>query len=150
MARAGKEGTPVFLVGGKPEVLAQTEAKLRTQWNVNIVGSQDGYFTPEQRQALFARIHASGAKIVTVAMGSPKQELLMRDCREVHPHALYMGWAGPMMCLLVTSNALQKYGRTWDWSGCIVCFLNRGVLPARCACCAIFAGTILAISNSPF
>ncbi len=94
MARAGKEGTPVFLVGGKPEVLAQTEAKLRTQWNVNIVGSQDGYFTPEQRQALFARIHASGAKIVTVAMGSPKQELLMRDCREVHPHALYMGVGG--------------------------------------------------------
>lgn len=40
MARAGKEGTPVFLVGGKPEVLAQTEAKLRTQWNVNIVGSR--------------------------------------------------------------------------------------------------------------
>ncbi len=90
----GKEGTPVFLVGGKPEVLAQTEAKLRTQWNVNIVGSRDGYFTPEQRQALFARIHASGAKIVTVAMGSPKQELLMRDCREVHPHALYMGVGG--------------------------------------------------------
>ena len=29
MARAGKEGTPVFLVGGKPEVLAQTEAKHR-------------------------------------------------------------------------------------------------------------------------
>ncbi len=49
MARAGKEGTPVFLVGGKPEVLAQTEAKLRAQWNVNIVGSQDGYFKPEQR-----------------------------------------------------------------------------------------------------
>lgn len=40
MARAGKEGTPVFLVGGKPEVLAQTEAKLRNQWNVNIVGSR--------------------------------------------------------------------------------------------------------------
>ncbi|WP_139766913.1 WecB/TagA/CpsF family glycosyltransferase, partial [Salmonella enterica] len=40
------------------------------------------------------RIHASGAKIVTVAMGSPKQELLMRDCREVHPHALYMGVGG--------------------------------------------------------
>lgn len=68
MARAGKEGTPVFLVGGKPEVLAQTEAKLRNQWNVNIVGSQDGYFKPEQRQALFERIHASGAQIVTVAM----------------------------------------------------------------------------------
>ncbi|MGU3416029.1 lipopolysaccharide N-acetylmannosaminouronosyltransferase [Enterobacteriaceae bacterium C34A] len=94
MARAGAEGTPVFLVGGKPEVLAQTEAKLRQQWNVNIAGSQDGYFKPEDRQALFARIQASGAKIVTVAMGSPKQEIFMRDCRLVHPDALYMGVGG--------------------------------------------------------
>ncbi|POT54569.1 lipopolysaccharide N-acetylmannosaminouronosyltransferase [Citrobacter amalonaticus] len=94
MMRAGKEGTPVFLVGGTPEVLAQTEKKLRTQWNVNIVGSQDGYFTQEQRQALFERIRASEAQIVTVAMGSPKQEIFMRDCREVYPLALYMGVGG--------------------------------------------------------
>lgn len=94
MERAGKEGTPVFLVGGKPEILEQTENKLRTQWNVNIVGSQNGYFTAEDRNALFERIHASGAKIVTVAMGSPKQEIFMRDCRLVHPDALYMGVGG--------------------------------------------------------
>ena len=94
MARAGAEGTPVFLVGGKPDVLAETAQKLRQQWNVNLVGTQDGYFTADQRQALFARIRDSGAKIVTVAMGSPKQELLMRDCRQVHPDALYMGVGG--------------------------------------------------------
>ncbi|MCS2159775.1 lipopolysaccharide N-acetylmannosaminouronosyltransferase [Scandinavium sp. H11S7] len=94
MALAGAEGTPVFLIGGKPEVLAQTEAKLRQKWNVNIVGSQDGYFKAEERQALFERIQASGAKIITVAMGSPKQEILMRDCRLVHPGALYMGVGG--------------------------------------------------------
>ncbi|ANI29668.1 UDP-N-acetyl-D-mannosaminuronic acid transferase [Yersinia entomophaga] len=94
MQRAGQQGTPVFLVGGKPEILAETEEKLRAQWNVNIVGSQDGYFTPEQRDALFTRIAASGAAIVTVAMGSPKQEIFMRDCRQVHPNALYMGVGG--------------------------------------------------------
>lgn len=94
MARAGAEGTPVFLVGGKPEVMAETVEKLRKQWNVNLVGTQDGYFTPGERQALFERIHESGAKIVTVAMGSPKQEILMRDCRQVHPDALYMGVGG--------------------------------------------------------
>ncbi|KFD24961.1 putative UDP-N-acetyl-D-mannosaminuronic acid transferase [Yokenella regensburgei ATCC 49455] len=94
MARAGAEGTPVFLIGGKPEVLAQTEAKLRQQWQVNIVGSQDGYFAPEQRQALFERIRDSGAQVVTVALGSPKQEILMRDCRKVYPNALYMGVGG--------------------------------------------------------
>lgn len=94
MERAGREGTPVFLLGGKPEVLAQTEAKLRAQWQVNIVGSQDGYFRPEDRPALFERIRESGAKIVTVAMGSPRQEILMRDCRTVYPDALYMGVGG--------------------------------------------------------
>lgn len=94
MQRAGEKGIPVFLVGGKPEILAETEQKLKSQWNVNIVGSQDGYFKPEERDALFERIHASGAKFVTVAMGSPKQEIWMRDCRKVYPDALYMGAGG--------------------------------------------------------
>ncbi|MCS3406669.1 lipopolysaccharide N-acetylmannosaminouronosyltransferase [Serratia sp. AKBS12] len=94
MQRAGQEGTPVFLIGGKPAILAETADKLRRQWQVNIVGTQDGYFKPEQRDELFARVHASGAAIVTVAMGSPKQEVLMRDCRAIHPQALYMGVGG--------------------------------------------------------
>ena len=63
MERAGAEGTPVFLIGGKPEVLAQTEQKLRNQWNVNIVGSQDGYFRPEDRRALYERVRDSGRKL---------------------------------------------------------------------------------------
>lgn len=94
MEKAGREGTPVFLVGGKPEILAQTEAKLRKLWQVNIVGSQDGYFKPEERQVIFERIRDSGAAIVTVALGSPRQEILMRDCRKVYPDALYMGVGG--------------------------------------------------------
>ncbi|WP_342322753.1 lipopolysaccharide N-acetylmannosaminouronosyltransferase [Kosakonia sp. BYX6] len=94
MARAGETATPVFLVGGKPDVLAQTEQKLRAQWQVNIVGRQDGYFRPDQQQAVFAAIRDSGAKIITVAMGSPRQEIFMRDCRTVYPDALYMGVGG--------------------------------------------------------
>jgi UDP-N-acetyl-D-mannosaminouronate:lipid I N-acetyl-D-mannosaminouronosyltransferase len=94
MQRAGKEKTPIFLIGSKPAVLRQTEAKLRQKWNVNIVGIQDGYFKPEQQQELFERIRGSGAAIVTVAMGSPRQEVLMRECRKIHPNALYMGVGG--------------------------------------------------------
>lgn len=99
MERAGREGTPVFLIGGQPAVLAQTMDKLRRLWNVNIVGSQDGFFTPDQREALFTRIRESGAKLVTVAMGSPRQEILMRDCKASYPDALYMGVGGPTTCL---------------------------------------------------
>ncbi|MBB3324815.1 MULTISPECIES: lipopolysaccharide N-acetylmannosaminouronosyltransferase [Atlantibacter] len=94
MARAGQEGTPVFLVGGKPHVLNETVSQLRQRWQVNVVGAQDGYFPPEARQALFERIRDSGAKIITVAMGSPRQEIFMRDCRKVFPDALYMGVGG--------------------------------------------------------
>jgi len=114
MARAGKEGTPVFLVGGKPDVLAQTQEKLRAQWQVNIVGSQDGYFSGEQRQALFERIRDSGAKIVTVAMGSPRQEILMRDCREVYPQALYMGVGGTYD---VFTGHVKRAPKVWQRMG---------------------------------
>lgn len=94
MQKAGAEGTPVFLLGGKLAILRQTEEKLRAQWQVNIVGSQDGYFPPEQRDEVFERVRASGARIVTVAMGSTRQEILMRDCRRYHPQALYIGVGG--------------------------------------------------------
>lgn len=94
MERAGHEGTPVFLIGGRSEIIQQTAEKLRRQWNVNLVGTQDGYFTPAERDALFRRIADSGARLVTVAMGSPRQEILMRDCKAVYPDALYMGVGG--------------------------------------------------------
>lgn len=94
MARAGKENLPVFLVGGHPEVLAQTEIQLRVRWKVKIVGREDGYFAIDAQQVLFERIRASKAAIVTVAMGSPRQEHLMRACRCLYPQALYMGVGG--------------------------------------------------------
>ncbi|TCV93729.1 lipopolysaccharide N-acetylmannosaminouronosyltransferase [Biostraticola tofi] len=94
MERAGREGTPVFLVGGRQEILSQTMARLRSRWGVNIVGFQDGYFTAADTESVFRRIRSSGAAIVTVAMGSPKQEIFMRDCRQCYPDALYMGVGG--------------------------------------------------------
>ncbi|KEA50398.1 UDP-N-acetyl-D-mannosaminuronic acid transferase [Mangrovibacter sp. MFB070] len=94
MEKAGSTGAAVFLLGGKPEVLQETANKLKARWNVNIVGMQDGYFKPEMQHAVFERVKHSGAELVTVAMGSPRQERVMRDCRQVYPDALYMGVGG--------------------------------------------------------
>ena len=101
----------MFLIGGKAEVMAQTVKQLRARWNVNIVGSQDGYFAPQAREALFEQVRQSGAKIVTVAMGSPKQEILMRDCRRVHPDALYMGVGGTYD---VFTGHVKRAPRVWQ------------------------------------
>lgn len=114
MQRAGQEGTPVFLIGGKENVLARTEQKLRTQWGVNIVGSQDGYFTEAERDALFDRVQRSGARIVTVAMGSPRQESVMRDCQKQSPDVLYMGVGGTYD---VFTGHVRRAPLTWQRLG---------------------------------
>lgn len=91
MLRAAQFQVPVFIVGAKPEVNQQTAAKLRSQ-QVNLVGAVDGYFSDEA--ALIAQIKQSGARIVSVAMGSPKQELLIQRIRAQHPDCFYMGVGG--------------------------------------------------------
>lgn len=63
MERAGVQGTPVFLIGGKSEVLAETQAKLRERWKVNIVGSQDGYFPPISVSSCLSGCATAGRKL---------------------------------------------------------------------------------------
>lgn len=93
MQRAGQLRVPVFLVGSKAETLADVKRKL-AEWNVNIVGEQDGYFPEDQADTLIEKIAESGAKFVTVAMGSPKQEKFMLKAQQYYPQALYMGVGG--------------------------------------------------------
>ncbi|WP_337881519.1 WecB/TagA/CpsF family glycosyltransferase [Rheinheimera sp.] len=91
MAKAAATKTPVFLVGAKPDVLQETVAKLQAM-GVQVVDAQDGYFNDED--ALIQRIAQSGAKMVTVAMGSPRQELFIGKCQQQLPDAYYMGVGG--------------------------------------------------------
>lgn len=91
MAKAATTKAKVFLVGAKPEVLQETIVKLKAQ-GVNVVDAQDGYFKDET--ALIERIAKSGAQIVTVAMGSPRQEIFIGKCQALHPTAYYMGVGG--------------------------------------------------------
>ena len=92
MKTAGQQNIPVFIIGAKPDTLEATEKKLQSEFNVNLVGSQHGYFDDELK--LINQIKASGARIVTVALGSPKQEKFIAKCREIYPEAFYMGVGG--------------------------------------------------------
>ncbi|HCZ9678811.1 TPA: WecB/TagA/CpsF family glycosyltransferase [Vibrio parahaemolyticus] len=83
---------PVFIVGAKPEVNQQTVDKLKQELNVNVVDACDGYFKDEVE--LINRIKESQAKVITVALGSPRQENFINKCREVYPDAFYMGVGG--------------------------------------------------------
>jgi UDP-N-acetyl-D-mannosaminouronate:lipid I N-acetyl-D-mannosaminouronosyltransferase len=92
MAEAGRIGINVFLVGATPKVLAMTVEKLQSEYGVNVVGSHHGYFDNEDE--LINSIDKSKAQIVSVALGTPRQEEFMMKCKNQNIKALLMGVGG--------------------------------------------------------
>ena len=89
------QGKSVYLVGSKQEVIDETVAKLKAEFHgIQIVGYRNGYIkTDEEKLALIEDIVAKKPDVVFVAMGSPKQELLMEEMLEKH-EAIYQGLGG--------------------------------------------------------
>lgn len=84
-----------YLVGGKQEVIDATVNQLRSEFEgIQICNYRNGYInTEEEELALIEDIKKHRPNIVFVAMGSPKQELLMEHIQKEHP-ALYQGLGG--------------------------------------------------------
>lgn len=81
-ARAAAEGYGVFLFGARPEVNDEAAAELVRRFpGLKIAGRQHGYVEDKDMPALIRRINDSGAQILFVALGSPRQEAWM------HQHA---------------------------------------------------------------
>jgi exopolysaccharide biosynthesis WecB/TagA/CpsF family protein len=83
--RAAEEGVPVYLYGSTPAVLESLQANLRTRFpKLSIAGAQSPPFrrlTPEEDEAAVGRINASGAGIVLVGLGYPKQDYFALEHR---------------------------------------------------------------------
>lgn len=84
-----------YLVGATEEVLQQTINKLKKDFpGIQIVGARNGYIkTDEERKILIDSLVYKKPDIVFVAMGSPKQELLMQEMQQ-HHKAIYQGLGG--------------------------------------------------------
>lgn len=89
------EGKTFYLVGSKQEVVEATVEKLRKEKaGINIIAYRNGYIkSDEEKHALLNDIAAKKPDVVFVAMGSPKQELLMEEMQKLHP-AIYQGLGG--------------------------------------------------------
>jgi N-acetylglucosaminyldiphosphoundecaprenol N-acetyl-beta-D-mannosaminyltransferase len=79
--RAAEEQVPIYLYGGTDTMLQKLQNNLRSRYpNLQIAGTHAPPFrelTPDETTADIDRIHDSGAAIVFVALGCPKQELWM-------------------------------------------------------------------------
>lgn len=84
-----------YLVGGKDEIIKKVIIRLKNEFpQINIIGYRNGYLKDEtERRELIKDIAQKKPDIVFVAMGSPKQELLMEEMYRKHP-AVYQGLGG--------------------------------------------------------
>lgn len=100
-----------YVVGAKPEVHNQTISKLKSDFpDIRIVGHRDGYLADDrQRQELIDDVASKKPDIVFVAMGSPKQELLMADMQKRH-NAIYQGLGGSFD---VYTGSVARAPRWW-------------------------------------
>lgn len=87
MTHSAAYGWRHFLYGSTEQTLVQLQAQLRERCpDTCIVGAYAPPFrelSTEEEQAVAARINASGADIVWVALGAPKQELWIRHMADV-------------------------------------------------------------------
>lgn len=84
-----------YLIGGKQEVIEATICKLKDEFKgINIVNYRNGYIkTNIEKENLINDIRLKKPDVVFVAMGSPKQELLMEEMLRINP-AIYQGLGG--------------------------------------------------------
>ena len=75
LERMSKTGDGVFLFGAKPGVAEAAKAKMEEKYpGIVVSGTHNGYFKPEDEDKIVEEINASGAKLLLVCLGAPKQE----------------------------------------------------------------------------
>ncbi|WP_437764881.1 WecB/TagA/CpsF family glycosyltransferase [Sorangium sp. So ce281] len=71
-----ERGASVFLLGGAPGIADEVARRLVAERpGLRIAGVHHGYFDPEEEAAVVREINGSGAALLIVGLGPPKQEL---------------------------------------------------------------------------
>jgi N-acetylglucosaminyldiphosphoundecaprenol N-acetyl-beta-D-mannosaminyltransferase len=95
--RLAKSGEGVFLFGAKPGVAEAAKVRIEEQYpGVSVVGCRNGYFKPEDEPGIVQQINESGAKLLLVCLGAPKQEKWISAYKDQLNVNLCMGVGGTL------------------------------------------------------
>lgn len=98
-------GHRLYLFGGKPGVAETAAQHLKEEHPlINIVGMRDGYFAPEDNDSIIDDINMSGADLVFVCLGAPKQENWIFENRSKLNCHVMMGVGGTLDVLAGTAE----------------------------------------------
>ncbi len=118
--QAAADQISIFLLGSSPEVLDKISQRLNMEFPmIKIAGTKSPQFRPLGSTAdmeLVQTINASGARILFVALGCPKQELWMAQHRDkIQSVMIGVGGVFPVYAgvLKETPKFMQKSGLEW-------------------------------------
>jgi len=110
MEKLAETGRGLFLFGGKPGIAEQAAEKLRGSVpGLRIVGCENGYF--EDSAPIVETIRKSGADVVFVCLGAPKQERWMAEHLAEAGAKLMAGLGGT---LDVLSGTVKRAPAVWQ------------------------------------
>ena len=94
-ASEGEEDLSHFLLGGAPAVLEKLERNLLERYpRAKVAGSYSppfGMWSEAENAGIFQRIRESGASLIWVGLGCPKQEVWMAEHQAMLPPGVYFG-----------------------------------------------------------
>ena len=108
-----EQNLSVALLGAKQEVIELVIQNLKKEFpTLNIVYVQNGYFTNEE--SVKEGLIQSGAKLVLVALGSPKQEIFINSLKSKMSETLFIGVGGSFD---VWSGLVERAPEIWQKLG---------------------------------
>lgn len=118
--RATCDGIPIYLYGSTRTILASLVESLTMKFpGIRIVGCEPSAFrklSSEEKTAIEQRIHSTGASIVFVGLGCPRQETFAYELRNtVTVPVLAVGAAFPLLAGLLPQapHWMQRLGLEW-------------------------------------
>lgn len=118
--RCAKEGLPIYLYGSTETVLQQFETELHKQFpRLQIAGAEPSRFRrlePAEKTALINRVNASGARMLFVGLGCPRQEVFAHECgSDLTMPVIAVGAAFPFLAGNISQapSWMQKRGLEW-------------------------------------
>jgi exopolysaccharide biosynthesis WecB/TagA/CpsF family protein len=122
LAACADEGLPVYFYGSTPETLERLAGKLREQFPaLKIAGMEASKFraaTPGEPEEIASRIKESGARVLMVGLGCPRQEIFVYAMRRlVDLPLLAVGAAFDYHAGQLRNPPpwMQRHGLEWLW-----------------------------------
>ncbi len=118
--RSAKSGFTLFFLGAAPGVAAQAAEKMQSKYpGCKVVGTQDGFFKPEETEKVIDNIVQCKPDVLLVAMGIPKQEKWIAQFRHSLGVSVLIGVGGTLDVLSGTTKRapylFQKLRLEWLW-----------------------------------